>query len=660
MAGTVIAGTAKLEATIPAPAHPVADLRLAAQNIRAAGLADPIGLDVTARLDGTTRKIDLRTMQARWKTETLRLLGPAQIDFAESIRVDRLRLGLGNATLELAGKIQPVLDLTARLRGLTPDLAASFVPGIPIGELAIDGSLQADAQLSGRFDRPAGTIRMEANGLHARLGPGRALPPARLTADARLDGRAATLDARLTAGSAHLGVTGTTPLDPAGGFNLRAEGAASLKLLDPLISAAGRRVRGDLTLDATLRGTQARPEMAGMLRLTNGSLQDYVSGLSLTEGVATLRAVGDSVRIAEMSARAGPGRIDISGSVGAFAPGLPVDLTLIARNARPLASDRLTATLDADITLRGQAASDLNLDGMIEVRTAEIRIPERLPSTIPVLSIRNAPNHAAALARPVASGTSAPSRYFSPANIHLDLTLDAPREIFLRGRGIDAELGGRVHFTGAVANPMPQGRFQIRRGQFSLVGQTLNFTRGTIGFDGGTLTDPSLDFLVSRTSGGFTANLAIGGFASDPKITLSSVPDLPQDEVLSRLLLGRGAASLGPLELAQMAAGLASLTGVAPGIGDKLNSVRTRLGLDRLSIGNSSGNSTLEAGRYLSPGVYVGARKSLSSEGAQTVVQVDIGHGLKLEGTVGTGTASATGSDSSQGTGVGVIYERDY
>ena len=399
-----------------------------------------------------------------------------------------------------------------------------------------------------------------------------------------------------------------------------------------------------------------------MLRLTNGSLQDYVSGLTLTEGVATLRAVGDSVRIADMSARAGPGRIDISGSVGAFAPGLPVDLTLIARNARPLASDRLTATLDADITLRGQAGSDLNLAGKIEVRTAEIRIPERLPRSIPVLNIRNVPNQAAPLAHPVASAASeSPSiSYFSPANIHLDLTLDAPREIYLRGRGIDAELGGHVHFTGVVANPMPQGRFQIRRGQFSLVGQTLNFTRGTIGFDGGTLTDPSLDFLISRTSGGFTANLAIGGFASDPKITLSSVPDLPQDEVLSRLLLGRGAASLGPLELAQMAAGLASLTGVAPGIGDPLNSVRTRLGLDRLSIGNSSGNSTLEAGRYLSPGVYIGARKSLSSEGAQTVVQVDIGHGLKLEGTVGTGTASATGSDSSQGTGVGVIYERDY
>ena len=34
---------------------------------------------------------------------------------------------------------------------------------------------------------------------------------------------------------------------------------------------------------------------------------------------------------------------------------MPVDLTLTARNATPLSSDLLTAVLDADLTLRGEA-----------------------------------------------------------------------------------------------------------------------------------------------------------------------------------------------------------------------------------------------------------------------------------------------------------------
>ena len=130
--------------------------------------------------------------------------------------------------------------------------------------------------------------------------------------------------------------------------------------------------------------------------------------------------------------------------------------------------------------------------------------------------------------------------------------------------------------------------------------------------------------------------------------------------MLSQLLLGRSAATLQPLELAQIAAALASLTGVTPGFGDPLNTVRTELGLDRLSIGSNGGGSTLDAGRYISPGIYIGARQSLTGSGTQSVVQIDITKSLKVEGTVGTGTASATGNESSQGTGIAVIYQKDY
>ena len=125
-------------------------------------------------------------------------------------------------------------------------------------------------------------------------------------------------------------------------------------------------------------------------------------------------------------------------------------------------------------------------------------------------------------------------------------------------------------------------------------------------------------------------------------------------------MLGRSAATLQPLELAQIATALASLAGATPGF-DPLNTVRTELGLDRLSIGNNGGGgSTLDAGRYIAPGIYIGARQSLTGNGTQSVVQIDITKSLKVEGTVGTGTASATGNEASQGTGIAVIYQRDY
>ena len=104
-------------------------------------------------------------------------------------------------------------------------------------------------------------------------------------------------------------------------------------------------------------------------------------------------------------------------------------------------------------------------------------------------------------------------------------------------------------------------------------------------------------FVASSTSGNVIATLAIDGTAHDPKITLSSVPPLPQDEVLAQLLFGSGVGKLGALEVAQIAAGLATLTGAGGGIGDPLDKV-PRLGLDRLAVRNgANGNPALEAGR---------------------------------------------------------------
>jgi translocation and assembly module TamB len=156
--------------------------------------------------------------------------------------------------------------------------------------------------------------------------------------------------------------------------------------------------------------------------------------------------------------------------------------------------------------------------------------------------------------------------------------------------------------------------------------------------------------------------LTVGGTAHEPKITLSSVPELPQDEVLSQLLFGSGVGALGPFQVAEIAAALASLAGAPSGLTDPLASVREKLGLDVLSMGTGSGGSpTLEAGRYIAPRVYVGAKQGTGSSGTQATVQIDITKGLKLETTVGTGGGDATGAASnSNGTSVGLTYQFEY
>ncbi|MBV8915224.1 MAG: translocation/assembly module TamB domain-containing protein [Acetobacteraceae bacterium] len=470
------------------------------------------------------------------------------------------------------------------------------------------------------------------------------MPPANFTATAQLAGKSARLEARVAAGSARLDVNGQAPLG-AGPLALRAAGTLDLAWLDPILTAGGRQARGRLTLDASIAGTAAAPRMTGSMQLANGEVQDFTQGLRVRNIAATLRADGDTVRIANLTGRAGAGSVSVTGSVGVLAPGVPLDLTITASNARPITSDQLQMDLDANLTLRGRAEEVTNLGGRVLIRRAEIRIPESLPPTVAALDV----------IRPGQKAT-APAKAGPTPSIVLNLQVDAPQQVFVRGRGIDAEMSGALRIRGSASKPQVAGGLEMRNGQLSLAGTTLTFSRGKVGFDGTGLNDkidPTLDFEASSTANNVTATLDITGYASAPKIKLSSVPDLPQDEVIAYLLFRRSIKELGPFQYASIVASLAELTGVGGGGLNPLDRVRTGLGLDRLSVGSASSGSgaTVEAGRYVANGVYLGAKQGTSGSGTGATLQIDITKGLKLETDVGTGSG---------GNQVGVTYQFEY
>ena len=200
------------------------------------------------------------------------------------------------------------------------------------------------------------------------------------------------------------------------------------------------------------------------------------------------------------------------------------------------------------------------------------------------------------------------------------------------------------------------------KGAYSFASKRFEITRGTIRFRGGALTDPDINILATTTTNGITANIAITGTGTRPQIAFTSTPVLPQDEVLAYLLFKRSAKDLGPLQLAEIAASVASLTGVGGGGANPLESIRKGLGLDRLSVGSSgsgTGSSastsnpapTVEAGRYVRPGVYVGAKQGTTGAQTQAMVQIDILKGLKAQTDVGTGQG---------GNSVGLSYQFEY
>jgi translocation and assembly module TamB len=620
---------------------PLANLAVRVNATLAKLMGAPVTIAASGAVNVVQQSVNLRSLGAAWKCLDVNLQGPASIETKPDIVVHHLALSVNGGTLALDGRLTPSLNFTLNAANLPASLAQIASPN-----LDISGTLSATAKITGSSTAPAGNITLNADAIKLHSGAGAAIPAADLAASAAFAGKSAKLHARLDAGpDANLEADGQVPMNESGSINLHLAGMTNLQILDPIVAAQGTAVRGVLTPDFTVTGTAAALIANGSLTLAGGSVQNVGSGLNLSKISAQLDAAGKLITLRDFTATAGAGSITGHGNIDLGQPGLPLDFAIDASNATPVSSDLVTENIDAALTLKGAVKAGLALGGKIEILKANINIPKSLPASVARLDIY----------RP---GEKPPPPPAPPPNIALNLLIHAHNQIFIRGDGLFAELGGRLTIGGTAANPIPEGGFTLIRGNFALGGKSLQFTKGVVSFNGAGFM-PTLDLEATTTTvSNNTATLVVGGTAADPTITLSSSPPLPSDEVLSQLLFGQSTQNLSPFQAASLAAALASLSGIGgSAVSDPLGGVRNALGLDELSLGGgqNGGAPSLQAGRYVAPGVYVGAQQSTSGSGTEATVQIDLYKGLKLQTQTGTSTTG-----SGQASSVGLTYQFNY
>jgi translocation and assembly module TamB len=615
---------------------PVQALGVKTQLTTASLMGKPAQLDFAGVLDVQKRSAQLASLNGSWHGLNARLQGPAAIETQPAIAVRHLKLAVNGGTLAVDGVVSPQLNAKASVQNLPLSIANLFAP-----TLNATGIINADAALRGTPAAPSGTVTLRATGLHVNQGAAEALPLADIAGSAQLAAKSANLDVKLNAGpQIALELSGLAPFQTSGQMNLRALGRVDLQLLNLLLSAGGTAVRGEMKTNLQLTGTPQNPNAAGSVTLRDGSVENIGTGLNLTQISADVTAQGRNVVLQTLTATAGQGTLTGKGTLGLDGE-LPIALTLNADNASLVTSDLITETLNGAVTLNGAIRGPMTLGGNIEIAKANINIPRGLPPSVANLPIIN-------------EGEKPPPPPAPPPPIALNLDVRARNQIFVRGDGLFAELGGHVHLGGTLAALDPEGRFDLIRGNFALAGKNLQFTSGSIGFAGNGFV-PVLDLVASVSSSTVSdATLTVGGTAAKPVITLSSTPPLPSDEVLAQLLFGQSASSLTPFQAASLAVALAQISGIGGGAGS-LDKVRSALGLDELSVGGTgSGPISLQAGRYVAPGVYVGATQAANGQGTRVNVQVNLYKGLQLQTATGT---SSTGEDSSS---VGLSYQFNY
>lgn len=356
---------------------------------------------------------------------------------------------------------------------------------------------------------------------------------------------------------------------------------------------------GPVAVAADMRGTLINPVISGSLSSDNAAINSPITGMRLTGVKARGRFSGSQLVISQFSGTArgggtvtGTGRFEFAG-----ARGVGIDLSAQASNAALLARDDIAATVTGPITIRSDGNGGV-VGGDVVLNSSRFTLGRAAAvAEIPELRVIETNRRGEEFER---VAPAAPWR--------LDLRANAPQRLMVDGLGLSSEWSARLQIGGTVNNPTILGTAELVRGGYEFAGRRFELTEGTIRFNGRTPVDPTLDIEAEADVNDLSATIRVTGTGLKPIITFSSVPALPEDELLSRILFGTSITNLSAPEALQLAAAVAALQGGGGGL-DPINAVRKATGLDRLRILPADplvGQGTsVAAGKYLSRRTYV-------------------------------------------------------
>jgi translocation and assembly module TamB len=180
------------------------------------------------------------------------------------------------------------------------------------------------------------------------------------------------------------------------------------------------------------------------------------------------------------------------------------------------------------------------------------------------------------------------------------------------------------------------GALQLNDGSYKIYGQTLDISQGELIFNG-PITNPTLDVKASRKSisQDVIAGVELGGTINRLQSSLYSEPSLPDLEILSYILTGRGLnqeSDTSSEQLAQ-AAILLGLQKSSP----VFSQIQSKFGIDVLTIkeGVTTKESIVEAGKNINDDIYIGYNQGLFNRLGFWVLRYQINKALRLETTQG-------------------------
>jgi translocation and assembly module TamB len=538
----------------------------------------------------------------------LELVTPAELtDTAEGWRLAPTRFRFAGGSASLAGLFGTRTEIDAQMQAMPLTVLDIFYPQLGLGGIA-SGSVSYRSPSAGA--PPTGEANLRIRGL-TRAGLVLSSRPMDIGLNARLDGVNAALRAVAVSEGRTIG-RAQARISPIGGSGtlfdrlarapmraqIRYNGAA-----DTLWRLTGIELidlSGPAAIGADMSGTLENPVINGSVRTVGARLESAVTGMVIDQLESTGRFGGSALQIQQFRGRtpdggtvSGSGALDFSAARGV---GMRFDLQ--AQAARLLDRDDIQASVTGDIAIRSDGEGGL-ISGDVVMNQGRFQLGSVTASAqVPRLNVRE-------LNRP-GDAYGPAVRRVAPWRLAMGVT--APNRLTVRGLGMSSEWRAALRVAGSVTEPAITGSADLIRGTYDFAGRRFDLIRGTLRFAGEVPVNPQLDIAAEARVRGLSAQIRVSGRSQRPEINFTSVPALPQDELLSRILFGTSITNLSAPEAVQLASAVASLNDPRGGL-DPINALRRGIGLDRLRIlpaDVTQGIGTqIAAGKYFGRRVYV-------------------------------------------------------
>jgi len=591
--------------------------------------------------DKKSASVALDSMRGNIDKYPFRLVEPARFEIASgAVKLSPLLFSIGKGSLYASFEYKKrQLHTTARLTEFPLEL-------LPLKEYAppIEGTASGDAYLYGTREKLLGHLNLNLEKVTIQEPIFKSVPPIDGTASLQLkEGLveiagnlsgagempirvSASLPARVMLAPPLLSIDRERPLS----LDLQAEGpvAPVLELFFP----DTLNLQGQSRLNLQVTGTAKEPKIEGGIEISDGFVESYALGTTLSNLRASLKGDGSTLKLESLSAGDGAsGSLSATGEMSLSAENrYPYNFRLLIDNGRLVNLDNVASTVSGELLLKGDRDSAF-IGGRIANGETVITVPEKIPelsSSIDVIYVN----------LPSGVPPPTPARY-RPAltlPVSLDLQVEVPGKFHINDVDLASEWRGEVQIKGTTEEPELLGNLKSVRGNYLLNGRQFALTEGQITFAGNPEKKTTIYAVASRDINDIIVEIVLKGKARNPDILLRSNPPLSQQEILSLILFGRAPSDISTDQGEILEQSLENLSDSSSKPGT-LSKIQKSFGIDTIEVGrdiyaDDPDEISVQIGKYLTPNLFISINRSFADESVNKIaIEMRLRRSLKLQ-----------------------------